>query len=71
MKNPGTSANRRFLPRTSGFLGMEPFVGYMHGIRSERRLEGEITLNMAHHRFCGFDRMDTIPDHYKSYDFSG
>ena len=38
-------------------------VGYLYGIRSERRLEEEITLNMAYRRFCGFDLMDAIPDH--------
>ena len=38
-------------------------VGYLYGIRSERRLEEEITLNVAYRWFCGFDLMDTIPDH--------
>jgi transposase len=38
-------------------------VGYLYGIRSERRLEEEITLNMAYRWFCGFDLMDRIPDH--------
>jgi IS5 family transposase len=38
-------------------------VGYLYGIRSERRLEEEITLNMAYRWFCGFDLMDAIPDH--------
>jgi len=38
-------------------------VGYLYGIRSERRLEEEITLNMAYRWFCDFDLMDTIPDH--------
>ena len=38
-------------------------VGYLYGVRSERRLEEEITLNIAYRRFCGFDLMDTIPDH--------
>ena len=38
-------------------------VGYLYGIRSERRLEEEIRLNMAYRWFCGFDLMDTIPDH--------
>ena len=38
-------------------------VGYLYGIRSERRLEEEITLNMAYRWFCGFDLMDKIPDH--------
>jgi len=38
-------------------------VGYLYGIRSERRLEEEITLNMAYRWFCDFDLMDAIPDH--------
>ena len=38
-------------------------VGYLYGIRSERRLEEEITLNMAYRWFCDFDLMDRIPDH--------
>lgn len=38
-------------------------VGYLYGIRSERRLEEEITLNMAYRWFCDFDLMDNIPDH--------
>jgi transposase len=38
-------------------------VGYLYGIRSERRLEDEITLNIAYRWFCGFNIMDRIPDH--------
>ena len=38
-------------------------VGYMYGIPSERRLEEEITLNIAYRWFCGFNMMDRIPDH--------
>ena len=38
-------------------------VGYLYGVRSERRLEEEINLNIAYRWFCGFDLMDTIPDH--------
>lgn len=40
-----------------------PLIGCLYGIRSERRLEEEITLNIAYRWFCGFDLMDTIPDH--------
>ena len=29
------------------------FVGYLYGIRSERRLEEEINYNMAYKWFCG------------------
>jgi IS5 family transposase len=38
-------------------------VGYLYGIRSERKLEEEITLNIAYRWFCGFDITDRIPDH--------
>jgi transposase len=38
-------------------------VGYLYGIRSERRLEEEVTLKIAYRWFCDFDLMDTIPDH--------
>lgn len=38
-------------------------VGYMYGIRSERRLEEEVTLNIAYRWFCGFNLMDKIPNH--------
>jgi transposase len=38
-------------------------IGYVYGIRSERRLEEEVALNMAYRWFCGFDLMDRIPDH--------
>jgi transposase len=38
-------------------------IGYLYGVRSERRSEEEITLNIAYRWFCGFDLMDTIPDH--------
>jgi len=38
-------------------------VGYLYGVRSERRLEEEITLNIAYRWFCGFNIMDRIPDH--------
>jgi transposase len=38
-------------------------VGYLYGIRSERRLEEEVTLNIAYRWFCGFDLTDRIPDH--------
>jgi transposase len=38
-------------------------IGYLYGIRAERRLEEEVTLNIAYKWFCGFDLTDTIPDH--------
>ena len=38
-------------------------VGYLYGIKSERRLEEEVTLNIAYRYFCGFELTDRIPDH--------
>jgi len=38
-------------------------IGYLYGIKSERRLEEEITLNIAYRWFCGFDLCDKIPNH--------
>ena len=38
-------------------------VGYLYGIKSERRLEEEVTLNIAYRWFCGFELGDRIPDH--------
>ena len=38
-------------------------VGYLYGIKSERRLEEEVRLNLAYRWFCGFELSDTIPDH--------
>lgn len=38
-------------------------VGYLYGIKSERRLEEEVRLNIAYRWFCGFELCDTIPDH--------
>jgi len=38
-------------------------IGYLYGIKSERRLEEEITLNIAYRWFCGFDMSDKIPNH--------
>lgn len=38
-------------------------IGYLYGIGSERRLEEEVTLNIAYRWFCGYDLMDKIPDH--------
>lgn len=39
------------------------FVGYIFGIRSERRLVQEIEVNIAYRWFVGFDLDDKIPDH--------
>lgn len=38
-------------------------VGYLYGIKSERRLVQEIQLNIAYRWFCGFELSDKIPDH--------
>lgn len=38
-------------------------VGYLYGIKSERRLVQEIQLNIAYRWFCGFEFGDKIPDH--------
>lgn len=38
-------------------------IGYLYGIPSERRLEEEISPNIAYRWFCGFNMMDRIPEH--------
>ena len=38
-------------------------IGYLYGIRSERRLEEEVSLNLAYRWFCGIDLMHRVPDH--------
>lgn len=38
-------------------------VGYLYGIKSERRLTEDISLNIAYRWFCGFDLTDKVPDH--------
>lgn len=38
-------------------------LGYMYGIRSERRLEQEIKVNVAYRWFLGLGLSDTVPDH--------
>ena len=38
-------------------------IGYLYGIKSERRLTEEIQLNLAYRWFCGFSLNDKIPDH--------
>ncbi|MGE5560655.1 MAG: IS1182 family transposase [Chloroflexota bacterium] len=39
------------------------FIGYLYGIRSERRLVQEINDNIAYRWFLGFGFRDRIPDH--------
>ena len=38
-------------------------VGYLYGIKSERRLVQEIQLNIAYRWFCGFELGEKIPDY--------
>ena len=38
-------------------------VGYCHGIRSERRLCEEVSLNLAYRWFCQLGLEDDVPDH--------
>ena len=38
-------------------------IGYLYGIKSERRLEEEVSLNLAYRWFCGIDLMHRGPDH--------
>lgn len=38
-------------------------IGYLYGIKSERRLEGEVSLNLVYRWFCGVDLMHRVPDH--------
>ena len=38
-------------------------IGYLYGIKSERRLEEEVSLNLAYRWFCDLDLMQKIPDH--------
>lgn len=38
-------------------------VGYLYGIKSERRLEEEVTLNIAYRWFCDLSIDQRVPDH--------
>lgn len=38
-------------------------VGYCYGIRSERKLCDEVSLNLAYRWFCRLDLVDAVPDH--------
>lgn len=38
-------------------------IGYLYGIKSERRLEEEVSLNLAYRWFCGIDLIHRVPDH--------
>jgi len=39
------------------------FLGYLYGIRSERRLEQEVQVNVAYRWFLGLGLNDRVPDH--------
>lgn len=45
------------------FLIKMLLIGYLYGIKSERRLEVEVALNLAYHWFCGQGLSRKIPDH--------
>ena len=38
-------------------------IGYLYGIKSERRLEEEVSLNLAYRWFCGIDLIHRVPDY--------
>ena len=38
-------------------------IGYLYGIKSERRFEEEVSLNLAYRWFCGIDLTQRVPDH--------
>lgn len=38
-------------------------IGYLYGIKSERRLEEEVSLDLAYRWFCDMDLMQRVPDH--------
>lgn len=38
-------------------------IGYIYGIKSERRLEEEVSYNLAYRWFCDIELMEKVPDH--------
>lgn len=38
-------------------------IGYLYGLKSERRLEEEISLKLAYRWFCDLDLAQRVPDH--------
>ncbi len=38
-------------------------IGYLYGIKSERRLEEEASLNLAYRWLCGIELTERVPDH--------
>lgn len=50
-------------PVDSVLLFKMMFLGYLYGIRSERRLEQEVQVNVAYRWFLGLGLNDSVPDH--------
>lgn len=49
-------------------------IGYLYGIKSERRLTEEVSLNNANRWFCGFGIAEKMPDYStftKTADYGG
>ena len=62
---PYSPANGRpFVDPVSMFKML--LVGYLYGIKSERRLVQEVQLKIAYRWFCGFELGEKIPDHSTS-----
>lgn len=38
-------------------------IGYLYGIKSERRLEEEVSLNLDYRWFCELDLTQRVPEH--------
>ena len=60
---------RPYYCENNGRLAIEPeklfrmlFIGYLYGIRSERRLVEEVKVNIAYRWFLGYNLEDKIPD---------
>ena len=58
-----------YYSETKGRPAIEPevlfrmlFIGYLYGIRSERRLLQEIEVNVAYRWFIGYDLTEKLPD---------
>lgn len=58
-----------YYSETTGRPSVEPeklyrmlFIGYLYGIRSERRLRQEVEVNVAYRWFAGYDLTEKLPD---------
>jgi transposase len=65
-----TDKVRSYYCETNGRPAIDPillfkmlFIGYLFGVRSERRLEKEIQMNIAYRWFLGLGLKDPVPDH--------